>query len=144
MTTPDRLAEALADTAASYTAELPGITPNPELGHRLTAHARRIRQRIQPGDPRMTAFTPHTDATGYPWLPQPAHDYLTDTTNTLWSFDRWFTGLAQAAARADAPDADQLAALAAEAAEMRKLAQTGMRLTEARRGPETTTYTFRK
>lgn len=144
MTTRNQLAAALDDIAASYTSETPGIMPDPTLGRRLAVLAKRIRDRVNADDPRLTAFAPHTDPTGYPWLPESVHNYLADETNALWSFERWFTGLAQAAAEADAPDPGELAEMAAEAADMQKLRDAGMRLTESSHDGETATYLFRR
>lgn len=144
MTTRAHLAAALDDVAVGYTSETPGITPDPILGRRIRVLAARTRQRLKVNDPRLAAFQPHTDPAGYPWLPESVHDYLADESTFLWSFERWFSGLAQAAANADAPTREQLAELAAEAAEMQKLRDTGMHLAEAERGPETTAYTFRR
>lgn len=144
MTTPVQLAEALQHAANSYTSGTPGITPDPMLGRRLTVLAKRIRDRVHSNDPRMTAFDPFTDPAGYPWLPETAHAYLTDETNALWSFERWFTGLAQATAKGEEPTAEQFAELAEDVAQIQKLQDAGMHLAEAHRGPETTTYLFRR
>lgn len=131
VTTRSQLAAALDDIAASYTSETPGITPDPLLGRRIHTLATRTRQRLRYGDPRLTAFEPHTDPAGHPWLPETVHDYLTGETNALWSFERWLTGLAQAAANADAPTTEELAELSADAAQMDALRQDGLHLTEA-------------
>lgn len=111
MTTRNQLAAALADIATGYTA-----ASQPILGRRIGILANRVQQRLRFGDPRLDAFTPHTDLVGYPWLPQSVHDYLADESTFLWSFDRWFTGLASAAANAEPPSRDELEQLAAEAA----------------------------
>lgn len=143
--TPQQLADALTDVARGYSAELLGLgTPNPQLGHHLLAHARRIPTRIKPDDPRLNSFTGHTDATGYTWWPDTARTYLEDDTNRLWSFERWFTGLAAACAATPELSSSELAELAEDAAQYEAMTRTGMRPVEITHNDGTTAVFFKR
>lgn len=114
------------------------------LAKRIKTLAARIRERLRFGDPRLEAFDKYLDPTGWVWLPETVLDHLADETTFLWSFERWMSGLSEAATAGEAPTAEVLAELAADATQMQKLVNAGMHLTEARRGPETTSFIFRR
>lgn len=143
--TPAQLSDALLDVARGYSAELVGLgTPNPQLGEHLAAHAKRIPTRVGSEDPRLNSFTGHTDATGYTWWPDAARTYLEDDTNRLWSFERWFTGLAAACAAAPELSSSELAELAEDAAQYEAMRRTGLHPVEITHAGGTSAVVFKR
>lgn len=143
--TPAQLAESITDLGRGYTAEIPGlpITPDPLLGARLAAHAKRIQNRVKPNDPRLNSFTGHTDPAGYYWAPEPVHQYLT-TADENWSFERWFTGLAEATAAVPARSNSDLAELVGDAAAFDSFGRAGLRPVEIAQTDSTTFTLFKR
>lgn len=129
---PIQLAEALTDVALGYTAELVGApSPDPILGRRLLAHAKRVASRIHADDPRLEAFAPFTGENGYTWLPEESRGaYLEDQTNAHWSFERWFSGLAETCKRIAPHTAEQLADMETFDAAIKPIQDQGFRIRE--------------
>lgn len=133
--TPQQLATSLLDVALGYDAELVGTRPDPALGQHIRAMAKRVHDRVPAGDPRLDAFAPFTDPSGYVWLHADAlHSLLTQAAAGHWSFERWLTSLADLARTLPPPDPADLAALAAEGARVDQLSRSGYRPTEMRPG----------
>lgn len=118
--TVSQLAESLLDVGYSYQAEIPylGFAADLDIAVYVVAQAQRIAERIPESDPRLAAFTPFTDATGYVWFPNsgrdgPVHAVLAQATREHWSFERWFTAIAEALTGiTEHPSAEDLAGLA--------------------------------
>lgn len=143
--TPSQLADATTDIALGYTAEILGLgTPNPQLGQHLLAHAKRIPGRVKPDDPRLNSFDGFTDASGYVWFPEAARAYFEDDANRLWSFERWFTGLAEVCAGAASCNSSELASLADAAAQYDALARSGLRPVEINHAGDTAAVMFKR
>lgn len=143
--TPAQLAEAVTDLGRGYSAEIVGlpISPDPQLGARLTVNAKRIKDRIKPDDPRLASFAGHTDPNGYFWAPESVHRYLTVADET-WSFERWFTGLAEATAAVPARPSRDLVELAADAAVFDSFGRSGLRPVEITQTDDTTFTLFKR
>lgn len=127
--TPASLAESLTDFGQGFITEVFG-NPVPALGAHIQAMAKRVADRIEANDPKLIAFQSHTDLDGYVWLSSTLHDLLAQAMRESWSFDRWFTALAQEVARADPFDADELAELLAGRRQFDAFRAQGLRLAE--------------
>ncbi|GII89651.1 hypothetical protein Ssi03_76410 [Sphaerisporangium siamense] len=127
--TPRALAESLVDLGSGFITEVGG-EPNPMLGHHIHTMAKRLTDRVQSGDTRLTAFEGITDAGGYVWLGTHLAECLAEAMRESWSFERWFTTLAQEVARTEPLAPEKLAELRAMRTELDGWRDQGLRLTE--------------
>jgi hypothetical protein len=136
---PARLAESLIDIGHGFTAEVAGA-PDPAVGNHIKTMARRVASRITDDDQRLTAFADRTDTDGYVWFDADILPYLTEAAAQPWSFERWFTGLAQAMARLDPMDPDDITEMQTLRRTFETIRDQGYSLVRANR--ETGQFTF--
>jgi hypothetical protein len=134
--TPRQLAEALTDLGRGYQAEVLGIRPDPQLGQHLITMAKRLVDRVQPTDQRLTAFARHTDTAGYAWLPEALHAMHVAAFVGHWSFERWLTELAAAVAVLPTPDPATIAGWAVAGDTADRLGRDGFTAAEVIHGDD--------
>jgi hypothetical protein len=134
--TPRQLAEALTDLGHGYEAEVLGMRPDPQLGQHIITMAKRLVDRVQPGDPRLASFARHTDAAGYAWLPETLHDFYAYAAGAHWSFERWLTELAAAIDLLPTPDPASIAGWAAAGDTADRLGRDGFTAAEVIHGDD--------
>lgn len=130
--TPQTLAESLLDLGGGFTETVED--PNVPLGTHITLQAKRILDRVRADDPRLASFAGQTDATGYVWIAAHTFDFLIQAMNESWSFERWFTALAEQVAEMEPLPDDYFAELSSARKQVEAMAKQGFTCTARRDG----------
>lgn len=130
--TPASLTQSLLDLGGGFRETV--VPPNVLLGDYITRQAKRIMDRVPADDPRLASFAGQANQSGYVWFGLHTFDFFEQAARESWSFERWFTTLADRVAELEPLSAEYLAKLTAAGEHIEAMARQGFTCTTGREG----------